>query len=89
MIVVLAVGLLAMSVCLVFQALASVLAARYFVRAAKQPPGPRPWRAIFLQFSVLMIVLMLGNILQVTFWAMLYSVLGAFQDFETAMYFWA
>jgi hypothetical protein len=34
-----------------------------------------------------MIVLMLGNIFQVAFWAVLYRVLGAFEDFETAMYF--
>jgi hypothetical protein len=86
-ITILSLGLLAMTVCLVFQALASVLAARYFARAAKQPLGAKPWRAIFLQFSILMIVLMLGNIIQVAFWALLYSVLGAFHDFETAMYF--
>ena len=87
MITVLVVGLLAMSVCLALQALASVLAARYFARAAKQPLGPKPWRAIFLQFAILMIVLMLGNIVQVVFWALLYSALGAFEDFETAVYF--
>ena len=87
MITVLALGLLAMSACLALQALASVLAARYFARAAKQPLGPKPWRAIFLQFSILMIVLMLGNIVQIAFWALLYSALGAFEDFETAMYF--
>jgi hypothetical protein len=86
-IAVLAVGLLAMSACLALQALASVLAARHFARAAKQPLGPKPWRAIFLQFAILMIVLMLGNIAQVVFWALLYSALGAFEDFETAMYF--
>ena len=34
-----------------------------------------------------MIVLMLGNIVQVAFWALLYSALGAFEDFETAVYF--
>ncbi len=87
MIAILALGLLAMSVCLALQALASVLAARYFARAAKRPLGPKPWRAIFLQFSILMIVLMLGNIVQVVFWALLYSALGAFEDFETAVYF--
>ena len=87
MITILALGLLAMSACLALQALASVLAARYFARAAKRPLGPKPWRAIFLQFSILMIVLMLGNIVQVGFWALLYSALGAFEDFETAVYF--
>jgi hypothetical protein len=86
-IAIIALGLLAMSACLAFQALASVLAARYFARAAKRPLGPKPWRAIFLQFSVLMIILMLGNVLQVAFWALLYSALGAFEDFEAAMYF--
>ena len=87
MITVLLVGLLAMSVCLAFQALASMLAARYFARATKQPLGPNPWRSIFLQFSILMIVLMIGNIVQVAFWALLYRSLGAFEDFETAVYF--
>ena len=53
----------------------------------KRPLGPKPWRAIFLQFSIMMIVLMLGNIVQVAFWAPLYRVLGAFEDFETALYF--
>jgi hypothetical protein len=76
-----------MSACLAFQALASVVAVRYFARAAERPLGPKPWRAIFLHFSILMIVLMLGNIVQVAFWALLYIALGAFEDFETAVYF--
>ncbi|NNU48435.1 hypothetical protein G9X68_15105 [Rhizobium sp. WYCCWR 11279] len=87
MITVIGLGLLAMSICLALQALASVLAVRYFVYARAQPIGRKPRRMIFLQFSVLMIVLMLGNIFQVAFWALLYRVLGAFEDFETAMYF--
>ena len=87
MITVLVVGLLAMSVCLALQALASMFAARYFARATKQPLGPNPWRSIFLQFSILMIVLMIGNVVQVVCWALLYRSLGAFEDFETAVYF--
>jgi hypothetical protein len=87
MIAVIALGLLAMSPCLALQVLASVFAARYFAQASKQPLGPKPLRGIFLQFSILMIVLMIGNIVQVAFWALLYRLLGAFEDFETAMYF--
>ena len=87
MIVVIAIGLLAMLACLALQVLASVFAARYFAQASRQPLGPKPLRGIFLQFSVLMIVLMIGNIVQVAFWASLYRLLGAFEDFETAMYF--
>jgi hypothetical protein len=83
------IGLLAMSACLALQVLASVVAARYFARVTKRPQGliRKPWRAVFVQFSVLMILLMLGNILQIAFWALLYTALGAFEDFETALYF--
>jgi hypothetical protein len=87
MIAVIALGLLAMLACLALQVLASVFAARYFAQASKQPLGPKPLRGIFLQFSTLMMVLMIGNIVQVAFWASLYKLLGAFPDFETAMYF--
>lgn len=87
MIVIIVFGLVAMAVCLAFQAFASILAARYFARVAKQPPGDKPWRSIFLRFSTLMSLLMIGNIVQVAFWAVLYRSLGALEDFETAMYF--
>jgi hypothetical protein len=87
MIAIIAVGFLAMTVCLALQALASVIAARYFARAAQRPLGPKPRWAIFQQFAILMVVLMIGNIVQVAFWALLYRWLGAFEDFETAMYF--
>ena len=87
MIIVIFVGLLVMLACLALQVLASVLAARYFAQASKQPLGPKPLRGIFIQFSVLMIVLMIGNIVQVAIWGLLYKSLGAFEDFETAMYF--
>ena len=87
MIVVIAVGLVAMLACLALQVLASVFAARYFAQASRQPLGPKPLREIFLQFSILMIMLMIGNIIQVAFWALLYRLLGAVEDFETAMYF--
>jgi ion channel len=82
-------GLLAMSACLALQVLASVLAARYFARVTKRPQGliHNPWWTVFVQISVLMILLMLGNIFQIAFWALLYTALGAFKDFETALYF--
>ena len=87
MIAVIALGLLAMLACLALQVVASVFAARYFARTSRQPLGAKPLRGIFVQFSILMLVLMIGNIVQVVFWALLYRLLGAFADFETAMYF--
>jgi Ion channel len=86
-IVIIAVGLLTMLACLVLQAVASVVAARYFARAADGRRGRHPWRSVFRQLSVLMLVLMLGNIVQIAIWALLYRLLGAFPEFETAMYF--
>lgn len=87
MIVILTLGLLATIVCLALQVVVSVLAVRYFARVAKRPLGPAPRSAIFLEFSILMLTLMLGNIVQAAFWALIYMALGAFQDFETALYF--
>ena len=76
-----------MLVCLALQVLAAVFAVRYFAQVSQKPLGPKPLREIFLPFSILMIGLMMGNIIQVAFWAVLYRLLGAFPDFETAMYF--
>ena len=87
MIAILTFGALPMVACLALQVLVVGLGARYFAGTAKQPLGPRPLRAILLQFSILMIVLMFGNVIQVAIWALLYRVLGAFSDYETAMYF--
>ena len=83
---ILTVGLLVMSLCLGFQVLASVFAARYVARATRQVEL-RHWRGIFRRFSILMILLMLGNIIQIAVWALLYRMLGAFEDLETAAYF--
>jgi phosphatidylglycerophosphate synthase len=55
-------GLLATMVCLALQVVASVLAVRYFARVAKQPPVPTPRWAVFLEFSILMLLLMLGSL---------------------------
>jgi hypothetical protein len=84
---ILSLGLLATMVCLALQVVASVLAVRYFARIAKRPPGTTQRWFIFLEFSILMLTLMLGNIVQAAFWALIYMALGAFGDFETALYF--
>ena len=87
MIIVLVVGAGMTLACLVFQALASVVAARYFVRQSRRPERSGTWRRVFLHFSMLMLILMLGNIVQIVLWAGLYHVFGAVRDFEEALYF--
>jgi hypothetical protein len=87
MIALLAIGLVAMTVCLGLQAYTAVVAARYFTRVANHPLRPRPRRLLFRQFATLMLVLMLGNIVQILVWALLYQQFDAFADLETAIYF--
>jgi hypothetical protein len=87
MIAVLGLGLAAMAACLALQALASVIAVRYFAHVERQPLGETPWRTIFLQFAILMSVLMMGNIVQITLWALIFRALGAFDEMQTAWYF--
>ena len=87
MIILTAVGLLAMLACLALQVAASVIAANYFGRTSQIPLGPKPWRRIVVQFSVLMLVLMVGSFVQIILWAALYRMFGALDDFQTAMYF--
>lgn len=87
MILALIIGFTVMLLCLGFQALTLALAVRYFAGVAKAPHDPKPRGAVFMQLAILMIVLMLGNVIQVGIWALLYRALGGFQDFETAVYF--
>ena len=84
---ILLVGLLVGLICLSLQALSSMLAARYFRYRVQHPLGGNPALLIFVQFSVLMVLLMLGNVLQILIWALLYRGLNAFPDLETAFYF--
>lgn len=87
MIVALALGFLAMLACLALQAGSSVIGALYFNDRAKRPLGRRPYLEIFLQFAGLMLLLMLGAVVQMAIWAVLYRALGALGDFENALYF--
>jgi uncharacterized membrane protein len=80
-------GFIAMLICLLLQALTLVVGARYFAHQARIPLGPHPRRTIFLQFAVLMTVLMAGIVVQVAIWAVIYRMLGAFDGFQSAIYF--
>lgn len=86
MIVILLVGFLTMSVCLVLQALFLVMAVRHFARISRHPP-PSSWMIALGHLSTLMMALMVGNVVQILVWGLIYWVLGAFDTFETAAYF--
>lgn len=84
---ILIVGVIATILCLGLQALAVVLCIRYLASRAGRavPHGPRI--ALFRRYSLLMLLLMAGNVGQAMIWAALYRVLDALPDFETALYF--
>jgi hypothetical protein len=85
--IVLAIGAVAMLACLLMQALATFLAARYFASIDRSALNRRPRLMALRSLASLMLVLMLGNVVQIGIWALLYRALGAVPDFETAMYF--
>jgi hypothetical protein len=80
-------GLFVMILCLGLQAYSVALAVRYIGTRQSRHQKRRKRIATFRRFSILMLLLMAGNICQAMIWAGLYWILGAFSDFETALYF--
>jgi len=80
-------GLLAMSVCLAFQASTLTWTVRYFAWVARRKQGETAAHEDFFELSTLMACLMAGTLIQIVLWAVLYRAIGAFDDFETAAYF--
>lgn len=78
-------GLLAMCVCLAVQALLVLWALHFYQKHYIAPAVRRPLRKLWLMLGV-MVILVLGNIMQVAIWAQLFIVLDEFSDFRTALY---
>ncbi|RZJ01400.1 MAG: two pore domain potassium channel family protein [Brevundimonas sp.] len=80
-------GLVAMSACLALQAATLTYAVRYFARVGSRKRGRSQGRVAFLQLATLMACLMVGTLIQILIWALLYRLTGLLDDFETAAYF--
>jgi hypothetical protein len=77
-------GLLVISV--VVQVFAVLLMLRHLARlAARGKLGVGIWRDAW-SLSVMMVVLFVGHLVQIAFWAWLFVALGEFSDFATAYY---
>lgn len=87
MIISIVLGLLAMSACLGLQASTLTYAVRYFAWVGTRQKGRSRARVAFIQLSTLMACLMVGTMIQILIWAVLYRVTGLLDDFETAAYF--
>lgn len=86
MLIHLLVGLPVMMLCLLLQAVFVVLCLRYYMRRMQNrvDRGSPVWGITLV--SVVMMLLALGNFLQVAIWATLFMLLGEFTDFATAAY---
>ncbi len=80
-------GLPVMLLCLVLQAAFLTLCLRLYqtVSAARPQPHSTGWNIVVV--SPVMLLMLLGNFLQMGIWAGLFRLLGEFDTFSTALYF--
>ncbi|NOV27531.1 two pore domain potassium channel family protein [Cupriavidus necator] len=82
----LAVGLPVMLVCLMLQAVFVAVCLRYYVRFKHAWQGRAELGQEVLLLSVVMVLILFGNFVQMAIWAVLFMLLGEFPDFATALY---
>lgn len=80
------IGIPVMVLCLLLQAWAVAIGLRYYVRYRQNHPEPS-MRAHTRILALVMLLMMLGNFLQMNIWAALFMVLGEFDTFSQALYF--
>lgn len=85
MLINIALGMGVMAFCLLLQTLLLLVATRYYVRHEVLVRTPHFWRTLSVLGSV-MLILVLGNMLQVGVWALLFRLIGEFSDYQVAFY---
>lgn len=85
MLINLAIGLPTMLLCLVLQAAFTFWSVRYFIGQSMRVGFARPFAQI-RSLLVAMLVLVLGNFLQIMIWGSLFIVLGEFDELYEAVY---
>lgn len=79
------IGLPTMALCLVLQSALLSIALRYYSRHGSLINSPSPWSTLVVLNGV-MTLLVLGNLVQVTIWAVVFRMLGEFQALSEAVY---
>ncbi|MGB4075879.1 potassium channel family protein [Pseudomonas sp.] len=80
------IGLPVMMLCLLLQAVMVALSLRRYVEYRHSLNQPSPGSTI-LVLGMVMLLLLVGNFLQMAIWAVLFVVLGEFESFAQALYF--
>jgi len=78
-------GLSTMLFCLLLQSVLLVLVIRYYTRHEYMLNNPSLWSSLVV-IKVVMLLLVIGNLVQVAIWALLFILLGEFQQFNEAFY---
>ncbi|MDH4563873.1 ion channel [Pseudomonas sp. BN411] len=80
------VGIPVMVLCLVLQAIFVAYGLRPYVRYMRRRTGQESMWHNTLLLSLVMLVMLLGNFVQMGVWGVLFLALGEFEDFATAVY---
>ena len=78
-------GLPIMALCLIAQSLLVIVALRYYARRERWINSPS-FSSSLLVMSSVMLLLVVGNFVQVGIWALLFQIVGEFERFDTAFY---
>jgi len=78
-------GLPTMALCLLTQSLIFIKAIRYYSRKDYLVKNPS-FAASLLVVNGVMLLLVLGNFMQIAIWALLFRLVGEFQAFDAAFY---
>ena len=79
-------GLPVMLLCLVLQAVFVAKCLRYYVRFRHTQQDRESQLLDILMLSMVMLLMLLGNFVQMLIWAALFMLLGEFGEFATALY---
>jgi voltage-gated potassium channel Kch len=80
------IGLPVTLLCLLLQAVVVALSLRHYVEFRRGLRAPSPASTIVI-LSLVMLLMLLGNFLQMAIWALTYVILGEFESFARALYF--
>jgi len=78
-------GLPTMVICLLLQVMLLVVMIRYYVARQDWLDDNSFWPGLLL-ISMVMMILVLGNLVQIAVWALLFQTLGEFHRFDLAFY---
>jgi hypothetical protein len=78
-------GLPTMALCLVTQSLLVIVALRYYSNHERWVNSPS-FSSSLLVVSSVMLLLVVGNLAQVAIWAVLFQLVGEFEQFDAAFY---